>query len=137
MTGLSKQIGKEAYPHTILVVEDEVLILIMIADHLRGAGLNVIEARHAEEALGILDTPAAIDLVITDVRMPGRLDGLALAKCIKQQKAAIPVIVVSGDFGAPPSREIANAFFPKPYNLNDVLNRVKDLLKGREAGLRR
>ena len=55
---------------TILVVEDETLILMMIADHLRDAGLTVIEAKHAGEALAILSKSAAIDLVITDVRMP-------------------------------------------------------------------
>ncbi len=120
--------GESRFAATILVVEDETLILMMIADHLRNAGLKVIEARHAGEALAILSTPAAIDLVITDVRMPGRLDGLALAKCVKQQDAKIPVIVVSGDLSRAPSQEIANAFFPKPYDLNVVLTRAKELL---------
>ncbi|MGO8954587.1 MAG: response regulator [Rhodomicrobium sp.] len=113
---------------TILVVEDETLILMMIADHLRDAGLTVIEAKHAGEALAILSKSAAIDFVITDVRMPGGLDGLALAKCVKQQKTTIPVIVVSGDLSHAPSQEIANAFFSKPYDLNVVLTRVKELL---------
>ncbi|MGO9486079.1 MAG: response regulator [Rhodomicrobium sp.] len=120
---------KKDCPATILVVEDEILILMMIANHLRDAGLKVIEARHAGEALGILNMPATINLVITDVRMPGSLDGLALAKYVKEQNNMIPVIVVSGDCKQAPSSEIANAFFRKPYNLNAVLTCIKDLLK--------
>src|SRR5262245_62435762 len=58
-------------PLTILVVEDEVLVRLMIADELRQAGFVVLEAVNADEAMVVLSGPEAVDLLFTDVRMPG------------------------------------------------------------------
>jgi len=65
---------------TVLVVEDEVLVRLMIADELREQGLHVLEASNADDALTILQSSLPVDLLFTDVRMPGRMDGVALAR---------------------------------------------------------
>ena len=62
----------------ILVVEDELLIRLIVSDELRDAGYDVIEAFNADEALTVLRSLVRVDLVISDVRMPGSLDGLGL-----------------------------------------------------------
>jgi len=70
---------------TVLLVEDEVLVRMMLADQLREAGCTVVEASDADEALLLLrQNLVRIDLVISDVRMPGSMDGLGLARVIDQ-----------------------------------------------------
>ncbi len=127
--GHSPEIENKAHPAVILVAEDEALIRLMIASHLRDAGWTVIEARHADEGLAILNTPVKVDLIITDVRMRGSSDGIALAKHAKQQKGSIPVIVISGELREAPPRAIADAYFSKPCDLDAVLTSVEALLK--------
>ena len=68
---------------TILVVEDEVLIRLHVAEELREAGFPVLEAADAGEALAILGHVDGVELIATDLRMPGELDGLALARQVR------------------------------------------------------
>lgn len=72
----------ETQPETtqqhVLIVEDEVLIRAPLAEHLREAGFNVIEANTADEAWSCLQTGMPVDLVFSDIRMPGSMDGLEL-----------------------------------------------------------
>jgi two-component system, response regulator PdtaR len=64
----------------VLVAEDEELVRLVIAETLRDEGLEVMEAEHAEAALGVLEQHAArIHVLFTDIQMPGSMDGLALA----------------------------------------------------------
>jgi CheY-like chemotaxis protein len=70
----------QASVYTVLLVEDEVLIRLGVAEHLREAGFNVVEAATATEAREIMLAGVAIDLVFSDINMPGELDGVGLAK---------------------------------------------------------
>jgi CheY-like chemotaxis protein len=115
-----------AGPARLLVVEDEVLIRMFVADMLRDAGYDVIEAVSGNEALDILRAGLVVDLVLSDVRMPGSADGLALLAFVRQNLADLPVILTSGHL-AP---EIALGkgavqFLAKPYRLEDALAAVK------------
>ena len=67
-------------PPTVLVVEDEVLVRLMICEELRERGLRVIEAVTADQAAEVLQSSTEVDLIVSDIKMPGRLDGLALAR---------------------------------------------------------
>jgi CheY-like chemotaxis protein len=71
---------------TILVVEDELLIRLMLVDALRDAGFEVVEASNADDALATLESQPAIDLVFTDVRMPGTMDGVGLMKLLRETR---------------------------------------------------
>lgn len=101
----------------VLVVEDQTSIREMLADELRCAGLIVTEAASADEALRLYQTLAQVDLVFTDVQMPGSLDGLALADTLSAIDPDLPVIVTSGAIG-PESVDGRFRFIAKPYRLS-------------------
>ena len=100
----------------ILVVEDEMLIRIVASDDLRECGHDVIEACNADEALAILHTAAQIDLIVSDVRMPGSIDGMGLLAVVREMRPDLPVIITSGHL-APHVAMAGGAacFLGKPY----------------------
>ncbi|MFC5085869.1 response regulator [Microvirga arabica] len=82
---------------TILVVEDEVLVRLVIADYLRECGYKVYEAVNAGEALEVLQSSRVpIDVVFSDVQMPGEIDGFGLARWVRANKPGVQVILTSG-----------------------------------------
>jgi CheY-like chemotaxis protein len=81
---------------TVLVVEDEFLIRMLVADELRSLGFAVIEAGSADEAFPILLSDAPVHVLFTDVRMPGSMDGVELARRARSARPAIRVIMTSG-----------------------------------------
>ena len=112
----------------ILVVEDDFLLRLVISDELAALGFRVIQAASADEALRVLEAGILIDLIVTDVRMPGTLDGLELARRVRLNWPRLKVIVVSGDLPSTPSDGSADLFFAKPYNSAYVCDAVKQLL---------
>jgi CheY-like chemotaxis protein len=111
----------------ILVVEDEVLIRMMIADALRYAGCAVVEAASADEAVDVLRTTADVGLVFSDMRMPGYMDGVALAQLVRSQYPAVKVVLSSGQLSAGDWAE-HDGFFRKPYDLARVTKHIKSLI---------
>lgn len=110
----------------ILVVEDDVLVRVAVAEELRDAGFTVVEANSAEEALAYFEAGGDIDLVFTDVHMPGPLNGFALAQQVHSAHPALPVIITSGVFR--PQTAEALTFIPKPYDLKQVTEIITDTL---------
>ncbi len=113
----------------MLVVEDEVLIRMTMAAVLRDEGFTVIEARDAEEALVALAT-TSIDLLLTDVRLEGAMDGLDLAVQVRSSRPDLKIVVVSGHLAADETQGIADAFVPKPYLAENVVEQVRAILSG-------
>jgi CheY-like chemotaxis protein len=111
----------------ILVAEDEVVVRMMLAEALRDAGYTVIEAADAEEAIRALRASADVKLLITDVRMPGRMDGVALARWVRSERPDIKVLLVSGDLTGIVPTEHDGAFL-KPYNVSRLVGAVENLL---------
>jgi two-component system, response regulator PdtaR len=123
---LAVQVAAAVERPTVLLVEDEVLIRLMVADELRGQGLQVLEASNADEALAILESSLPVHLLFTDVRMPGRIDGLALARLAQARFPRLKLIIGS-------SRQLevsprADAFLCKPYDLDKLIEEVERLL---------
>ena len=113
----------------ILVIEDEFLVRLMIADHLRASGYVVIEVANASEALIVIASQTQIDLVFTDINVPGWLDGEALANWLSIRRPDIPVILTSGIITPSVNNDSdANRFIPKPYLLTSVEKAIRDLL---------
>ena len=116
---------------TILVVEDEILVRLAIADYLRECGYKVHEAVNAQEALAMLQSPqVAIDIVFSDVQMPGDMDGFGLARWVRANKPGVQVILTSGversaDIAA--SLCEAGPLLMKPYPPQDVIDRIRQL----------
>ena len=113
----------------ILVVEDELLIRMMLSDELREAGYDVIEAFNADEALVVLRSSAIVDMILSDVRMPGSMDGIGLLRVVKGAYPKIPVIITSAHL-QPALAKIdgATRFIPKPYKLELVIEAVHEEL---------
>lgn len=113
----------------VLIVEDDPLIRQNVADYLANAGFEVMEARTGDEALDLLAGTDPVDLIFTDVHMPGRANGNKVGLVAKQLRPGLPVIHASGrpqDPKAPPGA--ADLFIPKPYGLHDVLAAILRLL---------
>jgi CheY-like chemotaxis protein len=107
----------------VLVVEDEVFIRMMISDAFRGEGFSVIEAFNGDEAVEILTAGKAIDIIFSDVRMPGTLDGLGLLKFVRERFPEVPVILTSGHLEQSVAiAEGARHFVRKPYDFEAVLS---------------
>jgi DNA-binding NtrC family response regulator len=113
-----------ARPPCILVVEDEVLIRLDIADELRAQGFEVVEAASADEARELLKAIPEIDVVLTDVQMPGEMDGLALVRLVEEHWPEIKVIVMSGVWHG---RHVpaAAAALQKPFHPGEVVRLVE------------
>jgi|GEM_PF-482336 len=116
------------HPVSILLVEDEALIRMSTADALIEAGYRVLEASAADEALLLLEARTDVRVLVTDVRMPGKLDGLALARLVGGRWPHIRIVVASGHAapgdGAVPE---GTAFVSKPYRTSMLLDRLRAL----------
>ena len=109
----------------VLVVEDEVLIRIDTAEGLRQAGYRVFEARSADEALELLALGHQIDVVFSDVHMPGRLDGVDLHDEVTRRYPSIAVILTSATTLKRDGPVQGVHFIPKPYPLEAVLQVIE------------
>lgn len=125
--GGSQSQSDTQFPRTILLVEDEVLVRMMIADELREAGFAVIETATPAEALDVLTHAFDINLMLSDVQMPGSMDGLALARLVRSAYPAIKIVLTSGRSATGEATEY-DAFFPKPCDPPTMIGHIKALL---------
>lgn len=106
---------------TVLVVEDDLLIRLMLVEALQDDGYAVVEAGNVLEAVAAIGRNPSFDALVTDVDMPGYLTGLDLAAMVASVSARTQIIVVSGR-DVSEDVEIGWAFMPKPYSLDQLLN---------------
>jgi CheY-like chemotaxis protein len=115
----------------VLVVEDEVFIRFDVADMLRDDGFEVIEAGDAKQALDALNSGARIDLVFSDVHMPGPMNGMGLASHVLENHPGLPVILTSGAMLTLEAAALPPALIPvepKPYDPKALLARINSAL---------
>jgi len=115
-------------PGTLLVVEDEILVRYDACDFLRAAGYHVLEASTAQQAIDILQGNSAIDLVFTDVQMPGGLSGIDLAHYIRREHPGIKVVVTSGHISDADLPRGLGHLVEKPYRLSRVLQLFQEAM---------
>jgi len=115
---------------TILLVEDDPLVRISTADHLRSKGFNVIEAGTVVEAAIVLSSGPQVHLVFSDVDLPGAMGGLSLTVWVHTHYPAIPVILTSGVRAIVPalSGQHTVPFVPKPYDLDKVSDLIASVI---------
>ena len=100
----------------VLVVDDDLMVRRLMADCLHEAGYHVREAGNAADAMASIEHDDSLELVVTDVRMPGEMDGFALSHWLKQRLPATKVLVVSGYAGRDPAHgPVWDAFLAKPF----------------------
>lgn len=109
----------------VLVVEDEFLVRDMIVYELTLAGFEVLEAASAEDALALVPACDRLDLLFTDIRLPG-MDGWQLAESIRSHHADVPVIYASG-YADRVHRLPRSKFLQKPYMPSQVLQAAANL----------
>ena len=115
----------------ILVVEDEPLIRLGLATAIEEAGYEVFEAANGAEAIRRLEADPEIRLVLTDVDMPGGMDGIQLAHYVRDRWPPIRLIVISGKVGVRPGELPAGArFVSKPYQEPVLLDMVATMVAG-------
>lgn len=113
-----------AATRTVLLVEDDALVRMVTAGELREAGLVVIEAASAEEAHDAILAGLAVDVVFTDVRTEGSLDGYELARRLKAERPGLPVILTSGHLDEAVAAIVA-PFLAKPYRIETVIQLIR------------
>ncbi len=112
---------------TIMVAEDELLLRMDLAHQLRESGFEVIEAANADEVLALLGSETRIDLLLTDIRMPGTIDGLELAKRLRRRDSSLKIVILSA-YIDPYWDWPVDAMFRKPVHLERLVTRLRGLL---------
>jgi DNA-binding NtrC family response regulator len=119
---------------TVLVANDEVLIRLAISEYLRDCGYRVIEAANADEVISVLrQVQIKVDIVFTDIKMPGSMDGFGLSQWIRANRPGLDVVLA----GTVPravdaARDLCDeGSAPNPYDPQAVLARIRRLLASR------
>lgn len=105
----------------------------MIAEALRAEGFVVVEAGSGDEALTVLEKGTRVNLVFTDVRMPGKLDGLALVGRLRVTRPDLKLAIGSAYVPEWPAPNMVDLFIGKPYDVPRAVKRLKDLLGSKSA----
>jgi signal transduction histidine kinase/ActR/RegA family two-component response regulator len=117
----------------ILLVDDEALMREVLAEQLEEAGYGVLVAASGDEALALLDAGEAVDVLVTDLSMPG-LDGLAVIRGAQERRSRLPAVLLTGYAGDGASIALAGAItgsfslLRKPIRLHDLMDRIQSLL---------
>jgi PAS domain S-box-containing protein len=124
---------------TILVVEDSDDVLALAREHLEALGYRIIAARNADEALALLERPenAKIDLLFSDILMPGSMNGLGLAARVRERMPEVAVLLTTGyneDLVAEGPSTSTWDVLGKPYHRTALADRVRVALN-RKAGI--
>jgi CheY-like chemotaxis protein len=114
----------------ILIVEDEFLLRMDSAEMIENAGFEVIQAGNADEAIAVLQARPAIHVVFTDIQMPGSMDGLKLARFVRDRWPPIKIIATSGlvKVGAE-DLPAGTVFLPKPYRGAQVVATLREITR--------
>ena len=113
---------------SVLVVEDEVIIRLHLADYLREAGFTVLKAASGDEALEVLRISNLVAVIVTDYNMPGATDGLSLARQARELHPGIKVILVSAQI-VPGAATLADAVFCKPCDPAEIVKLVSAMMQ--------
>jgi DNA-binding response OmpR family regulator len=120
---------------TIIVLEPDVLVRMVIAKYLRECGFRVIEGTAAGDVWAAIDSGLDIDVVFAEVRLAGETDGFSLARLVRQKHPQIDVILTSSvDGAAEKSRQLCDdGPVGKPYHPEDVAARIRQLRARRSS----
>jgi CheY-like chemotaxis protein len=118
-----------AVPPRVLVVEDEMMLRMRAVDIVEDAGFTPIEATNADEALMILESRSDVELLFTDIQMPGSMDGLRLAHAVHGRWPSIKIILVSGQLAPTETETPTNSrFFGKPLEVKQMIAEMQEMI---------
>jgi CheY-like chemotaxis protein len=118
-----------AVPAVVLVVEDEMLLRMRAVDMVEDAGYTSIEAVDADQAVAILEARSDVALMLTDIQMPGSMDGLKLAHAVHRRWPPIKIILVSGQLKmANIDIPLDSRFFGKPLDAAEMVTQMRNMI---------
>jgi two-component sensor histidine kinase len=113
----------------VLVVEDEMILRMRAVDIVQDAGFNPVEAVNADQAMSILEGRSDISLLLTDIQMPGSIDGLKLAHAVHDRWPSIKIILVSGQVKLTDAERPADSrFFGKPLGVEQMITELQTMV---------
>lgn len=113
----------------VLVVEDEMMLRMRAVDIVEDAGFTPIEAVNADDALVILESRSDIDLLFTDIQMPGSMDGLKLAHAVRTRWPSIGIMLVSGQVTPTEADKPVNSrFYGKPLEVKRMITEMQEMV---------
>ncbi len=115
----------------VLVVEDEELVRAGAAEALRAAGFHVDAAGTGEAATAFLESAASVDVLITDIRLPGEIDGWRVAELFRSSRPDLSVVYVSA-YSMDYKPEAGGVFLQKPYSFAALVS----IVEGKAAAAR-
>jgi DNA-binding NtrC family response regulator len=119
----------------VLVVEDEVLLRLALADYLQECGFKVFGAASVAEAIEILQSETEVDVVFTDIELKGEQTGFDLAQWVRKHRSGLLLVLTSGDAKkATAAKELCEKepFLAKPYDLDKVVKQLRALIESRQ-----
>jgi len=118
-----------AIPAVVLVVEDEMLLRMRAVDMVEDAGYTSIEAVDADQAVAILEARSDVALMLTDIQMPGSMDGLKLAHAVHRRWPPIKIMLVSGQLKlANIDIPLDSRFFGKPLDAAEMIAQMRNMI---------
>lgn len=112
----------------VLVVEDEIVLRMRAVDIVEDAGFTAVEAVDADDALRVLESRSDISLMLSDIQMPGSMDGLKLAHAVHARWPLIKIILVSGQIAVSDAdKPAASRFFRKPLS-EGMITQLQDMM---------
>lgn len=124
--GQSKPIASD----TILIVEDEAIVRFELVDLFEEEGYRVLAAADADEAIALPDRHGEVRVVLTDIEMPGTMDGLRLAHFIRDRNPPTLLLLVSGQVTVPEvDMPTHSAYFAKPFDPTAVLRKIDEMTR--------
>jgi signal transduction histidine kinase/ActR/RegA family two-component response regulator len=129
---------RAAVGDTVLVIDDEPVVRMLVVEVLEDLGYTAIEAADAAAGLRHLETARRIDLMVTDVGLPGGMNGRQLADAARQRNPALKVLFITGFAEAAAignnDLEAGMQVMTKPFAIDALATRIKELISSRTAG---
>jgi CheY-like chemotaxis protein len=119
-------------PAKILIVEDDPVSRLLITRSLHQHGFDTIEVSVGADAIALLERHTAIDVVFTDICLPGKIDGVGVARWIRENRPELPVILGTGTSVGREASQLVNQHrtFLKPYNVVELVACIRRLATG-------
>lgn len=119
---------KQSQSVGVLVVEDESLVRVVVLEAIEAAGFKAYAAANADEAISVLERQSNIGIVFTDINMPGSMDGIRLAHCVRDRWPPVRFIVTSAlskfrDAELPRG----SMFVGKPYSVEQIVHKIEKM----------
>ena len=113
--------------HSVLIVEDEALVRLVAVSMLQDAGFDTLEADTAEDALHLLEEHDEVRVLFSDIQLPGRMDGLGLARAVHDRWPGIGLVLTSGGLKIR-KEQIPDdgTFLAKPYDGDEMVDAVRE-----------